>query len=387
MLKTILATGLGALLLVGCGSGAPTGLDSTYASAPSENLFAGLGVSGGSGLTLQSSDLFSPQEFTAADTNHDGMLSQSEISTYLATQNDPAVTSGLLPVDPSDLAATGVSLGVLGGYYTLAGLKLAGGFIHPSRPLPAPSGNTFPSDGINLSYAYYRAARPTTSAVILCPDLGSDKEAMASYTAFLQAQYNVLAFDFRDQGASGGNETTGGLLEARDVAAAVAFLQSQQNSRIAVLGRGMGAVAALDAAASTPGISAVVADSAYATLSDRLAAIAKEHHYPLAAGVGKAAVVVAGLEVRAKLAAADAIANVPRIQCPVLFVQGQADATLPQSTAQSLYDATRTSSKDLWLVTGAGANGAIQNDAAEYGSRVMAFLQPSLSLAGTAPAR
>lgn len=83
---------------------------------------------------------------------------------------------------------------------------------------------------------------------------------------------NVLFFDFRGHGQSGGKMTSGGWAEVRDLEAAIAVAHDQPETisdKIIVHGFSMGAAVAL-MALPHPDIAAVIADSPYARIDDIL---------------------------------------------------------------------------------------------------------------------
>ncbi len=96
-----------------------------------------------------------------------------------------------------------------------------------------------------------------------------DKANILSHALFPHARFHLLLPDFRYFGNSEGAYTTAGSLETQDVAAAVSYLEQRNEvdpERIGALGFSMSAAAFL--LARHPGIKAIVADSAYATLED-----------------------------------------------------------------------------------------------------------------------
>jgi pimeloyl-ACP methyl ester carboxylesterase len=107
------------------------------------------------------------------------------------------------------------------------------------------------------------AGRP---AIVLAHDLGQSKNSLISLAVVLnQSGFTVLAFDFRGHGASGGSGSTLGIDESRDVIGAVDFLTSLpagqvDTRRIGVYGTGMGAHAAVLAAAERASLRVLVLD-------------------------------------------------------------------------------------------------------------------------------
>ena len=121
-------------------------------------------------------------------------------------------------------------------------------------------------DGVDLRGWLIRGD-PELPAIVLCHDHAQSKGSLINLAIELRrAGFTILAFDFRAHGASAGTRSTLGLLEKRDVVGAVDYLQSLEGiegSRIGVYGVGMGAHAAVLAAAARPRLKVLVLDGLY----------------------------------------------------------------------------------------------------------------------------
>jgi pimeloyl-ACP methyl ester carboxylesterase len=123
------------------------------------------------------------------------------------------------------------------------------------------------NDGINLS-AWWITARAVSArvdpmlaeewgqkTVLLCHGLGSAKERQLDLAAQLAARgFNVLVFDFRGHGESGGNFISYGIRERFDVLAAVQWIKAnhpKESQHLYGVGANTGAAALLGAATNT----------------------------------------------------------------------------------------------------------------------------------------
>jgi len=119
--------------------------------------------------------------------------------------------------------------------------------------------------GVTLKGWLFRGA-PKGGPVVVCHDLGENKTAVMNIAIALnKAGLTVLTFDFRGHGDSGGDGTTLGVNEVRDVLGAVDFLAGLPKDevdagRIGIFGAGMGAHAAVLAAAERPSLRVLVLD-------------------------------------------------------------------------------------------------------------------------------
>jgi pimeloyl-ACP methyl ester carboxylesterase len=108
------------------------------------------------------------------------------------------------------------------------------------------------------------AGRPP---LVLCHDLGESKASLISTAiALRESGFTVLLFDFRGHGQSAGSSSTLGLYEKHDVLGAIEFLRGLEGTdsgRVGLLGVGMGAHAAVLAAAERPEVRVLVLDGLY----------------------------------------------------------------------------------------------------------------------------
>ncbi len=189
--------------------------------------------------------------------------------------------------------------------------------------------------------------------------------------------YNVLMFDLRGHGESGGKRISGGYFERQDVLGAFDFLVARGVSpeRIGVVGFSMGAGTAILAAAEEQGIWALVADSPYAHISDLLAfEVARKTVLPrwlvpaFVPGAKLWADVLYGIKI-GELVPEDAAA---RIGYPILVIHGTADTRIPYEHGVRVHRASRPGS-ELWLVPDVDHVDAFTTYPEEYVRRVEAY--------------
>ena len=219
-------------------------------------------------------------------------------------------------------------------------------------------------------------------AVVLVHGFKSSRQEMLPWARFIHdAGYNVLLFDTRGCGRSGGTIVGLGATEPRDISLAVEAARDQfGTTKVAVLGISLGAGAAILSAADDPRVSAVIADSAW---TDQDLQVSRLTFLPLGAvrvplpPYGSAAVnAMVGTDV-AEARPIDAIARIsPR---PILLIHSADDdnATTPIEGARKLF-AAAGDPKELWVAPRGGHVGAINAFPDEYRARVLAFLAGAL---------
>ncbi len=178
--------------------------------------------------------------------------------------------------------------------------------------------------------------------------------------AFLDAGFNVLVFDLRGHGLSGGNRLGLGWLERRDVYAAADLLLSRgfKPGKIGIHGRSYGAAISLLSMPNIKEVGALVADSAFADVLD---VVSREINRRSGIPLSLVKIMIPGIKLMGRIfysidfnadSPEKAIANI--ISRPVLLIHGSEDTTTPVSHAYRLYNATKKNNVmlDMWILEG-----------------------------------
>ena len=200
--------------------------------------------------------------------------------------------------------------------------------------------------------------------------------------ALVERGYNVLTFDFRASGHSGGDLVSLGQYERYDLLGALDYLDRRfagRAHRVGVIGYSMGAVAILEAAAlAGPRLGAIVADSAFADMGAYLRGnLSKWSHlpaFPFNQLILRLTPPLTGIDPRT----VRPIDSVRDLAMPLLFIHGIADALVPYQDSVDLHRAAASTDKALWLVPGAGHTTAYDAQPDAYLRRVLAFLDRAL---------
>jgi fermentation-respiration switch protein FrsA (DUF1100 family) len=230
-------------------------------------------------------------------------------------------------------------------------------------------------DGITLNGRFFRGTRP--SLVILASGYGDTQDQMLPIGEFLhQAGFNVLTYNSRARGGSGGKYVTLGVFEQNDLVSVVSYAAARSDvdkNRIGVLGISMGGSVAILAAAKDKEIRAVVDDSGFSD-APRVIAASFEHFihlpaFPFAPVTIAIADARAGIDVN-QVRPVDVISEIsPR---PVLIIHETGDAVVPPANSDRNFAAAREP-KQLWLLPGNEHGNAHGNAKTEYEARVTKF--------------
>lgn len=238
-------------------------------------------------------------------------------------------------------------------------------------------------DGLELD-GWFVPGPGATRTLLICHGAGANKGNFIWFLPPLLHQgYNLLLFDFRAHGGSGGRLCTYGVLEERDVRAAVDWLRrerSAQSQKIVGLGSSLGALALARAAQQDARIDALVLDSPF------VAPRALAHHLfrkagPIGRGFADLVLwemsIVSGADFL-HASAEPAVANLG--DRPVWIVHGDDDVLMPTEHAHRL-DAAASGPHELWLGPGPHSN-IITTEPEEYAQRLFAFLARHLGPPG-----
>ena len=239
----------------------------------------------------------------------------------------------------------------------------------------------FPArDGVPLSGWFISNPIPNGQTLVIVPGHNGSRDGDTDQAVTLaQAGFNVLLFDLRAHGGSGGDQVTFGAREYLDVLGALDWLATRWNiHQVGLVGFSMGAGIALHVAAEDARVAAVVADGTIARVVDGLIGLGRSKGIPapLMFLPAWAILLTASLRARTWIPAADPVRWAGRVRCPVLFVHGPDDPFNTVDGARAL--AARTLRGRLWIVPGAGHRDAYRRDPKAYYARVMDFLKENL---------
>lgn len=238
-------------------------------------------------------------------------------------------------------------------------------------------------DNIRLDAWFIPAANKTDKAVVVLHGYPFDKGNILPRATFLHDDFNLLLFDFRYLGKSGGSYTSIGFHEQKDLAAAVKFLRSSKNqTRTGALGFSLGGAVAIMGAKQT-GLDAVVADSSYASLENMLTHTYKQFwifKLPFLITTKVLSKVVLNVDI----ADVSPEKSIQHLNIPILIIHGSADDQIPVDNAYKLKKANPNA--DLWIVEDAN-HGYASNVAGEgYEDRILKFFKDNLISAPEIPA-
>jgi pimeloyl-ACP methyl ester carboxylesterase len=231
---------------------------------------------------------------------------------------------------------------------------------HPAQAAPEPPHVevAFPGEGVELRGWLFPAEGAHLGTVIYLHGRNQNREgSVAVARRLVPLGYDVLAYDSRAHGTSGGRYTTFGYFEKRDVSRAIDFLGVD---RVVLAGLSLGAAVAIQSAAEEPRVAGVVAISSFSSLEEVV-----RGRLPSFVTEGQVRGAFREVERRANIRVkdVDAVAAARRIDVPVLLLHGSLDRFTPLDHAERIYGALR-GPRELVEIAGAGHGNVLASDQA-----------------------
>jgi len=232
----------------------------------------------------------------------------------------------------------------------------ANALLKPSRhvaQVAVPDGcvaAAFDGDGVVLKGWHCAAADDPRGTLILLHGIADNRASWRSAIArFTRERFDVIAYDSRAHGESGGSVCTYGFLEKRDLHR---VLDAVDRRPIVLIGASLGAAIALQAAADEPRVAGVVAAE---TFSDLRTVAVERAPFFLTAGTIRKAFAIAEAQGGFPVDAVNPERDAPRITAPVLLIHGASDLDTPPAHSRRVF-AALGGPKELVIVDGAGHN-------------------------------
>ena len=238
----------------------------------------------------------------------------------------------------------------------------AGGLLHPHRRAsvgPTPGGCTdreFGGNGVTLRGWFCASQSARRATIVYLHGIADNRSSSTGVVArYLPRGFDVIAYDGRAHGESGGEFCTYGVHERRDLQAVIATVPA---GPVILIGTSLGGAVALQTAAHEPRVSLVVGAEVFSDLET----VARERAPRL---LPEWAIVRAFriAENRAGFAIADAspLAHGPRVVAPVLLIHGDRDVETSIEHSIRVLEAL-AGRRGLLTVPGAGHNQSLSGD-------------------------
>jgi len=238
------------------------------------------------------------------------------------------------------------------------------------------------SFGYKLSGTYIFNPKPTNNTVILVHGIGCDRwESMKYSDMYLAMGFNVLAYDSRYHGSSGGTDISLGFFEKTDLDNIVKWVKwVNPDAIIGVHGESLGAVTALLQAKldqSKKNVDFYVADCPYSDLTElmntKISGDLRPTFQPAASFILFYGNIVALKKSNFSLYAVSPITAIADIKTPIMFIHGSNDTFIPASMSLELY-LRKKGPKGIYIAPGSEHAMSYLTNKVEYTAKVKQFL-------------
>jgi fermentation-respiration switch protein FrsA (DUF1100 family) len=193
---------------------------------------------------------------------------------------------------------------------------------------------------------------------------------------FRRRGFNVLLYDHRNHGRSGGRWSTFGYYEKHDLAAWLTWVREKTGNggAVGVLGESYGAAIGLQCAAETLGVDFLICDCCFSDLMDLLAYhLNLDYHLPAFPLLPLASLWSKWLTGMA-FGDISPLRDAASLQVPILFTHGANDQFTPARMSVALFEAKTAGRRVLYLAPNADHAEAFFSAPMAYEAQVDAFL-------------
>ena len=234
-------------------------------------------------------------------------------------------------------------------------------------------------DRVQLKGWFLTSPEESNKTIILMHGWDMNRSDILKNTYFLRdLGFNLLYFDFRALGESGGKTSSIGYLELRDISAAVKFLKETRApfcEKIGLYGLSVGGMVAINEAACNPEIACVVTEASYYSFRRIASRWAWERYripyLPLVPIIMHYIRKYLGDNPERYSPKYNVAKIAPR---PVFIIHGRKDKVIPSVHARWLYKRAGNP-KSIWVLPGAQYNKCAETGGYEYKQRVADFFR------------
>jgi fermentation-respiration switch protein FrsA (DUF1100 family) len=230
--------------------------------------------------------------------------------------------------------------------------------------------------GYNLTGLYF-PIEGSEHTVVLSHGITWGMYGMAQFMPmFRRFGFNILIYDLRNHGLSGGKNTTFGYYEKYDLKTMVdwAFDQIGPLGQVGAMGISLGAGTTLQYAAIDPRLSFVISDCSYSDLVRLLKyRLWDQYHLP-AFPILNIASIFSGLITGMRFTRVSPEKEVEKVLTPIFFIHSKGDSYILPQMCEELYQHKTQGHRKIWLAPDGGHAESYWKNQAEYHQQVRDYL-------------
>jgi fermentation-respiration switch protein FrsA (DUF1100 family) len=243
--------------------------------------------------------------------------------------------------------------------------------------------NSLQKEPVSISSPYgykldgiFFPVKNSKKVIIFCHGITWSKFGSVKYmNMFYKRGFNVLIYDHRNHGRSGGTFTTFGYFEKYDLDACVDWVINKigQDAYIGVHGESMGAGTALQHCGISNRVSFYIADCPYSDLKQLFRVRLKEDFKMPGFPILYTSSLLSKLKYKFLYKDISPISDIKDKETPILFIHGQQDNYIPNQMSIDMYNAKK-GIKKLYLAPNADHAASYWQNREEYEQVVEEFL-------------
>ncbi|MGO0881227.1 alpha/beta hydrolase [Clostridioides difficile] len=241
------------------------------------------------------------------------------------------------------------------------------------------------SNNYKLESLFINSNIKTKNTIIIVHGIGSNYYEMLKIAyGYLDKGYNVLIYNQRNTGNSGGDNYTFGLYERYDLDSIVKFVKNKfPDGKLGIHGFSMGGgTAAMHTAINSENkeVDFYILDSPYSEMKDAIRMGILEKHIP---NILVNYVVTCG-DLYNKFKSGfwysdvEPYKAIKKSNVPILFIHGTKDTVCNYQNSQKMYDLVKHNKKELWLIEGVEHVSGYDSDSRAYFNRIFKFIDSSI---------
>ena len=225
-------------------------------------------------------------------------------------------------------------------------------------------------------YGWFFECENSLKTVVICHGITCNVISSLKYMElFRKRGYNVLIYDHRNHGRSGGKYTTFGYYEKYDLKSWVDWIYERYGNaaKVGTLGESLGAIVALQNTAIDDRLAFCVADCAASDLFSLLKyRLEVEYHLP-AFPLLQVSSFLCWLITGMSYYKVSPIQAIKTVNTPIFFVHGAEDTYIPTKMSKQMYE-VKKGLKKIYIAEGAGHATSLITDSTEYEKQLNDFL-------------
>lgn len=241
------------------------------------------------------------------------------------------------------------------------------------------------SNNYKLESLFITSNIKTKNTIIIVHGIGSNYYEMLKIAyGYLDKGYNVLIYNQRNTGNSGGDNYTFGLYERYDLDSIVKFVKNKfPDGKLGIHGFSMGGgTAAMHTAINSENkeVDFYILDSPYSEMKDAIRMGVLEKHIP---NILVNYVVTCG-DLYNKFKSGfwysdvEPYKAIEKSNVPILFIHGTKDTVCNYQNSQKMYDLVKHNKKELWIIEGVEHVSGYDSDSRAYFNRIFKFIDSSI---------